>query len=302
MSHNQHQTLSGTTAGCTEWRIADLQLSHGVQRPGLAAAAMPELLIPVAGTLMAQQGNLEQILRPPADLLYLPGRLTEIRTSAFFGWRLRLDDNRLGRVAGELADHRVSPGRIRRHLSRSQPLQTHAGPERERMGLLLQLLELCRQQEPGGNGLMEAIRIDSAIERLVALLVCGTLLTARLADPGASPRDSRAEILDALIHWIRDNLDRPIQLAELARVSGYSERSLRNLFHDRFGCSPVQWMRRERLSIARDQLLDPEPSTCVSSVAEAVGYRHLSQFSRDFQQCHGLRPSDVLREGLRGRS
>jgi len=302
MSHNQQQTISGTTPGCMEWRIADLRLSHGVQRPGIAATAMAELLIPVAGTLTAQQGNLEQILRPPADLLFLPVSAPESRTSAFLGWRLRLDGERLSRVAGDLVQHRVSPGRIRRHLSRSQPLQTQPGPDRERMAMLLQLLELCRQQERGGDGLMEAIRIDRPIERLVALLVCGPLLAARLADPSAGPRDSRAEILDALIHWIRENLHRPIQLAELAAVSGYSQRSLRNLFHDRFGCSPVQWMRRERLSVARDQLLDPEASTCVSSVAEAVGYRHLSQFSRDFQQCHGLRPSDVLREGLRGRA
>lgn len=274
LQNNPHQPIRGTPAGCGAWQIGDLRISHGVHRPERATAAMAEVLIPVAGPLTTQQGNLEHILRAPSDLLYLPGRAAEIRTSACLGWRIRIDGEGLSRVAGDLVEQRVSPGRIRRHLSRSQGA--------------------------GGDGLMETIQIDRTIERLLALLVCGPLLEASLSNPGGSPRDSRAEILESLIRWIRDNLHRPIQMEELARVSGYSQRSLRNLFHERFGCSPVQWMRRERLSLARAQLLEPEPNTCVSTVAEAVGYRHLSQFSRDFQQCHGLRPSDVLREGLRG--
>ena len=300
LQNNPHQPIRGTPAGCGAWQIGDLRISHGVHRPERATNAMAEMLIPVAGPLTTQQGNLEHILRAPSDLLYLPGRAAEIRTSACLGWRIRIDGEGLSRVAGDLVEQRVSPGRIRRHLSRSQPLQTQPGPDRQRMAVLLQLLELCRSQGAGGDGLMETIQIDRTIERLLALLVCGPLLEASLSNPGGSPRDSRAEILESLIHWIRENLHRPIQMEELARVSGYSQRSLRNLFHERFGCSPVQWMRRERLSLARAQLLEPEPNTCVSTVAEAVGYRHLSQFSRDFQQCHGLRPSDVLREGLRG--
>lgn len=262
---------------------------------------MAEVLIPVSGTLNTQQGNLEHILRAPSDLLYLPGQAAEIRASACLGWRIRFDREGLGRMAGDLVEQRVSPGRIRRHLSRSQPLQTQPGPDRQRMAVLLQMLELCRSQGADGDGLMQTIQINRPIERLLALLVCGPLLEASLSNPAGSPRDSRAEILESLIRWIRDNLHRPIQMEDLARISGYSQRSLRNLFHERFGCSPVQWMRRERLSLARTQLLEPEPNTCVSAVAEAVGYRHLSQFSRDFQQCHGLRPSEVLREGLRGR-
>lgn len=274
LQNNPHQPIRGTPAGCGAWQIGDLRISHGVHRPERATTAMAEMLIPVAGPLTTQQGNLEHILRAPSDLLYLPGCAAEIRTSACLGWRIRIDGEGLSRVAGDLVEQRVSPGRIRRHLSRSQGA--------------------------GGDGLMETIQIDRTIERLLALLVCGPLLEASLSNPGGSPRDSRAEILESLIRWIRDNLHRPIQMEELARVSGYSQRSLRNLFQERFGCSPVQWMRRERLSLARAQLLEPEPNTCVSTVAEAVGYRHLSQFSRDFQQCHGLRPSDVLREGLRG--
>jgi AraC-like DNA-binding protein len=31
----------------------------------------------------------------------------------------------------------------------------------------------------------------------------------------------------------------------------------------------------------------------------AYGYQHLSQFSRDFQSTYRVKPSDLLREGLR---
>ena len=81
--------------------------------------------------------------------------------------------------------------------------------------------------------------------------------------------------------------------------SGYSQRSLRNFFRERFDCGPVQWIRSQRLRLARERLLNPQPQDTVGTIAAAMGYEHPSQFSRDFQQCFGCRPSMLLREGRR---
>ena len=109
-------------------------------------------------------------------------------------------------------------------------------------------------------------------------------------------------ILDELVAWIQANLHRPIQLRDLVEQSGYSQRSLRNFFQERFGCGPIHWIRSRRLDAARARLLNPEPQDSVSSIAACFGYAHLSQFSRDFQTAFQARPSDLLREGHRALS
>jgi AraC-like DNA-binding protein len=40
----------------------------------------------------------------------------------------------------------------------------------------------------------------------------------------------------------------------------------------------------------------------VSSIAAQFGYSYLSQFSRDFQSLYHVKPSELLREGLRASS
>jgi transcriptional regulator GlxA family with amidase domain len=143
--------------------------------------------------------------------------------------------------------------------------------------------------------------LDGVILQLVCQLLCGDLI-ATVQQQRPTARGSKAQIVDDLLRWITANLDRPIELEDLVRQSGYSQRSLRNIFHERFSCGPVQWMRQQRLQMARSQLLAAGPDTTVSSVAAHCGYEHLSQFSRDFRGAFGIRPSELLREGRRQRA
>jgi transcriptional regulator GlxA family with amidase domain len=129
----------------------------------------------------------------------------------------------------------------------------------------------------------------------VLLVLCGeTLIQSGLA--ADSKPGNKARVIDELIVWIQGNLDRPLSMADLEARSGYSQRSLRNAFHERFGCAPVQWIRRQRLQGVRQRLLQPLPEDSVSAVAAAFGYGHLSQLSQDFQAAYGMRPSELLRE------
>ena len=137
-------------------------------------------------------------------------------------------------------------------------------------------------------------------QRLLVLLLCGDLLRdAQGAEQGE--QGSRQRIFADLLSWIGDHLHQPLQLRDLVTQSGYSERSLRNFFQERFGCGPIQWIRGQRLERAREQLLHPEAQDSVSSIAACFGYGHLSQFSRDFQATYRVRPSELLRESRRSK-
>ena len=123
----------------------------------------------------------------------------------------------------------------------------------------------------------------------------------RQTETGVEPEQgSRQRIFADLLAWIGDHLHQPLQLRDLVAQSGYSERSLRNFFQERFGCGPIQWIRGQRLERARERLLQPQARDSVSSIAAGLGYGHLSQFSRDFQAAYRVRPSELLRESRRG--
>lgn len=270
-----------------------MQLCRG-QHPAISGSVEePQVLVPLAGTLSLRWGNLEQILRPPTELVFLPARAVALHTSPFHGWRLKLSAEAMTAQLLLLSAQQLPRGRVQRWLEELRIVSPAGG------ALLPQLLLLLEGQRGSPAGLLQAVGFEVLLLRLLALLFWGERLPVPLRPEGSeSLQASRSRILEDLMGWIRSHLDAPITVEDLERVSGYSSRSLRNLFRDRCGVSPMAWIRQERLTTALGLLVDPLPGTTVSGVALAVGYQQLSQFSRDFLQLHGRRPSAVLRQAL----
>lgn len=301
ISSSNRDLSAAAPASISQWSLGELGLSYGWQARGGTPARGTELLIPVNQSLTVRQGNLDRILRPPLDLLLLPEGAHGVQTSTFHGWRITMDPQRLCQLAAELSGHRLSPGRCRRRLQSVSPLQPQQAPERELATALRQLLQVCESTPTQSLGHLALAGLDRLIQRTLLLLLCGDLIVGARSET-LLPLGSKARILEDLVAWIQAHLHHSIQLEDLVQQSGYSQRSLRNAFHERFGCGPVQWIRSQRLSAARARLLEPGPRDTVSQVATDCGYQHLSQFSRDFQLAYGIRPSDLLREGRRGQS
>ncbi|QBR01522.1 helix-turn-helix domain-containing protein [Paraburkholderia pallida] len=85
-----------------------------------------------------------------------------------------------------------------------------------------------------------------------------------------------------------------IALAEIARRSGYSLRSLQLIFHDSVGMTPGRWFMNARLNGALRDLLSPAAACTVGAVAEKWGFRHLPRFSQYYRRTFGELPSDTL--------
>lgn len=292
-------TRTTTAAPVLCWTLGSIRLRHGAIGRCMPPSDGAELLIPTTLPLALQHGNVQRILQPSLDLLYLPSQAEGLQTSSLQGWRLELDPGRLAQLAAELSDHRFSPARFRRRLQSAVPLQPRESPQRELGEALQQLLRLSSCEALQREQQLERVGLDRAILRLIALLLCDELIqTARQREQ--AQRGSKNQIFDQLLDWVEANLHRPLQLSDLVEQSGYSQRSLRNFFQERFGCGPIYWIRSRRLSAARARLLSPQALDTVSAIAASFGYLHLSQFSRDFQKAYNVKPSDLLREGLRG--
>jgi AraC family transcriptional regulator len=103
--------------------------------------------------------------------------------------------------------------------------------------------------------------------------------------------------VDEAINYIHDNLATDLSLTTLAEVSGCSVRRFMDLFKRRTGCSPHQYVLRERISVSRALLTQRDIS--VTEVAFRVGFQEQSHFSKLFRRLTGTTPSTYQRRSRR---
>ncbi len=85
-----------------------------------------------------------------------------------------------------------------------------------------------------------------------------------------------------------------VGLAEIARRSGYSLRSLELIFRRGVGMTPGRWFMTARLNGALRDLLTCDQSCTVSDVALKWGFQHMSRFAQYYRKAFGELPSDTL--------
>lgn len=234
-----------------------------------------------------------------APLYFNPGFEYRYATDHYNGLVLHVDLQRLQNTAACIGGVGLSGRRFASDLQHPQVL---AMTETRQAALLLTLrraFALVDTPELEGQGGLVALQIDDLIYRILALALCPQLANADGQSRHRSEGLSRQLIFKELLEWIQANLHAPISLTELEQRSGYSRRNLQLAFSQRFGCGPIQWIRRQRLDLARQHLLNPEASDTVAGICAKLGFRNLSAFSRDFHSFYGIRPSEVLREGRR---
>ncbi|MEX6502737.1 transcriptional regulator FtrA [Pseudomonas zhanjiangensis] len=99
--------------------------------------------------------------------------------------------------------------------------------------------------------------------------------------------------LASLIEWVRQNLEQPLEVGQLARRVAMSERTFLRRFSEATGMAPKAWLRHERMARARELL---EGSTASSErIAELCGFRSVESFRVAFRSSVGVPPS-VYRE------
>ncbi|MBR9827696.1 MAG: helix-turn-helix transcriptional regulator [Oceanospirillales bacterium] len=101
------------------------------------------------------------------------------------------------------------------------------------------------------------------------------------------------QIFSNLTTYIRSNLDAPLKADDICQRFGITRRQLSQLFLVSAQCTPREFLRRERLERARE-LIEQE-SVPVKLVAAAVGYSHVSNFSKAYRDYFGETPGHTLR-------
>jgi transcriptional regulator GlxA family with amidase domain len=102
------------------------------------------------------------------------------------------------------------------------------------------------------------------------------------------------KLLDRVCQYIQENTHNPITLTDLERVSCMSRRNLHYVFQDHFKCTPMQWVRMERLEKARSMLMEVDSTLTVTTAAFLCGFNKASTFSHDYKLRFGELPSETI--------
>jgi AraC-like DNA-binding protein len=256
------------------------------------------VLLQHGGQAEWRQGSGCQSLNP-GEALIGPGHAWSLTTSLSSSSCFLADPHRLLRTARAMGGPQgqpVGPAESVLH----QPLPLPAQRDLAGRGVLeafSRLLPFISAIAHQGEGLVQALHLDDQIYRLLAALVFADLRDGEQPSPALADRKRTDACIDDLVDFIRLNLHHRLCLSDLERQSMYSRRALHYAFRARFDCSPMQWVRQQRLARALDRLQNPLQGESVLGVALACGYRSLSQFSVDFQRAYQRKPSEVLRRG-----
>ena len=130
-----------------------------------------------------------------------------------------------------------------------------------------------------------------------AYLVLILGLIARRYDRPSRSATPAGDRMGRLLSWIEAHLHEALPVARLAKQAGMSERSFYRKFISSTGLSPLAYLLRQRISLARELLL-ADSSARIGEVATACGFEDSNYFSRVFHVHAGVTPRGfALRQG-----
>ena len=143
------------------------------------------------------------------------------------------------------------------------------------------------------NAFMQLPLIQSQLENV---LITGLLTT----QPHSATSLLEKPIPNSGPHYVRqaeeyihEHCGEPITVTYLARYVGVSLRSLQVGFQKYRGYTIQEFIKDERLRLARKHLLQPLWKN-VTEIALLCGFNHPSKFSADYQKTFGEKPSETL--------
>lgn len=149
------------------------------------------------------------------------------------------------------------------------------------------IMEECSGEEPGK---------DMILQRMLEVLLVEALrwrgfeaddvragLIKGMRDP-ALARALQSMHADVRAHWT---------VAGLAKVAGLSRSAFAARFGEVLGCSPIEYLARWRMALAKDALIRGAKS--LDRIAEDIGYESASAFSSAFRKRLGCPPGKFAR-------
>ena len=142
-------------------------------------------------------------------------------------------------------------------------------------------------------GLIEqAVKNLERDETNATLFACAGVawnLLAQLASDRLRGHPDTTDRIHLVQDYLRQHLDTPTTVSELAKLAGLSTSHFSALFKASAGIGVVEFLKRLRSARARELLITTD--TSIRDIARTVGYEDAFYFSRQFRVINGVSPS-----------
>ena len=168
----------------------------------------------------------------------------------------------------------------REHRWALQYNQYHFQNNNDVSELINKLIRIC-----GSSDLAKNIYADLNLKELLIRLVQSQHLVQVDAEKDGQRNHSR---LHFVLHYIQENLTDKILVDKICQKAYMSRNQFYQWFRQQFGITPLEYINRERIKMAKQLLADPKYS--VSDTSYRCGFSDVNYFVRLFKQKEGITP------------
>lgn len=158
--------------------------------------------------------------------------------------------------------------------------QYHFANDNEISGIINKLIRVCSSADRAKN-----IFADLNLKELLIRLLQNQHLQQVAVESADNNNNSR---MHYVLHYINEHLVEKIAVDALSRKAYLSRNMFFKWFREQFGITPLEYINRERLKLARQLLTDRKNS--ITSVSLQCGFTDVNYFIRIFKKAEGVTP------------
>ena len=166
------------------------------------------------------------------------------------------------------------------HQWRLQFNQYHFENDTEITETINKIIRVCSSGDKAKN-----IFADLSLKELLIRLVQSQHLMQVKVESDTAGNHSR---LHHVLHYIHQHLTERLSMDHLSRKAYLSRNAFFKWFREQFGITPLEYINRERIKLAKQLLADPRQS--VTSVSLQCGFSDVNYFVRLFKKAEGITP------------
>ncbi|WP_435163397.1 AraC family transcriptional regulator [Paenibacillus glycanilyticus] len=125
-------------------------------------------------------------------------------------------------------------------------------------------------------------------------LLYGLLIDLKYQLLSPSYSDQEFDRVKPVLHYIENNLQRPMTLTELAEVATVTPQYLCRMFQQTMNIRPMEYINQQRIKRSK-QLMFQHPAMRMYEIAGRVGFESSSYFGVVFRKLNGMNPEAFKR-------